>query len=162
MKTVTSCKNSVNTQLALLLNSDIKKFGISVKPDSKFGVETFSKDATFNNKARKYVSGAVKNLLNLLKNVLIFIFKVFYYILLFSFKVVFYTFKLMFLLLKILVFPILLFFMLFIPTKRSADNVKDCANGKPHYGYRYGRWYYGHNHVEGCEYGDSTCSGGRD
>ena len=86
MKTVTSCKNSVNTQLALLLNSDIKKFGISVKPDSKFGVETFSKDATFNNKTRKHVSGTVKTLLNILKNVLIFIFKVFYYILLFSFK----------------------------------------------------------------------------
>lgn len=34
----------------------------------------------------------------------------------------------------------------------------DCANCPPHYGYRYGRWYYGHHHdlavslevMEGC------------
>lgn len=29
----------------------------------------------------------------------------------------------------------------------------DCANCPPHYGYRYGRWYYGHGHAEGCEFG---------
>lgn len=29
----------------------------------------------------------------------------------------------------------------------------DCANCPPHYGYRYGRWYYGHHHVHGCEFG---------
>ena len=29
----------------------------------------------------------------------------------------------------------------------------DCANCPPHYGYRYGRWYYGHGHIEGCEFG---------
>lgn len=29
----------------------------------------------------------------------------------------------------------------------------DCANCPPHYGYRYGRWYYGHDHIEGCEFG---------
>ena len=29
----------------------------------------------------------------------------------------------------------------------------DCANCPPHYGYRYGRWYYGHNHTEGCTRG---------
>ena len=29
----------------------------------------------------------------------------------------------------------------------------DCENCPPHYGYRYGRWYYGHNHIEGCEFG---------
>ena len=27
----------------------------------------------------------------------------------------------------------------------------DCANCPPHYGYRYGRWYYGHGHQWGCE-----------
>lgn len=29
----------------------------------------------------------------------------------------------------------------------------DCANCPPHYGYRYGRWYYGHHHQYGCEFG---------
>lgn len=29
----------------------------------------------------------------------------------------------------------------------------DCANCPPHYGYRYGRWYYGHGHQWGCERG---------
>lgn len=29
----------------------------------------------------------------------------------------------------------------------------DCANCPAHYGYRYGRWYYGHHHVHGCEFG---------
>ena len=29
----------------------------------------------------------------------------------------------------------------------------DCANCPPHYGYRYGRWYYGHQHTDGCEFG---------
>ena len=29
----------------------------------------------------------------------------------------------------------------------------DCANCPPHYGYRYGRWYYGHHHSHGCEIG---------
>lgn len=38
----------------------------------------------------------------------------------------------------------------------------DCANCPPHYGYRYGRWYYGHSHTEGCEFGGNSCSGGRD
>ncbi len=28
----------------------------------------------------------------------------------------------------------------------------DCANCPPHYGYRYGRWYYGKNHDHGCEF----------
>ena len=27
----------------------------------------------------------------------------------------------------------------------------DCDNCPPHYGYRYGRWYYGHGHQHGCE-----------
>ena len=38
----------------------------------------------------------------------------------------------------------------------------DCANCPPHYGYRHGRWYYGHNHSEGCVFGGNSCSGGRD
>ncbi len=29
----------------------------------------------------------------------------------------------------------------------------DCANCPAHYGYRYGRWYYGHHHTRGCELG---------
>ena len=29
----------------------------------------------------------------------------------------------------------------------------DCANCPPHYGYRYGRWYYGHGHIRGCQRG---------
>lgn len=27
----------------------------------------------------------------------------------------------------------------------------DCDNCPAHYGYRYGRWYYGHGHQHGCE-----------
>lgn len=38
----------------------------------------------------------------------------------------------------------------------------DCANCPPHYGYRYGGWYYGHSHTEGCEFGGNKCDGGRD
>lgn len=38
----------------------------------------------------------------------------------------------------------------------------DCKNCPPHYGYRYGRWYYGHNHMEGCEFGGNSGSGGSD
>lgn len=34
----------------------------------------------------------------------------------------------------------------------------DCANCPPHYGYRYGRWYYGHDHVHGCEFGGNKGS----
>lgn len=36
----------------------------------------------------------------------------------------------------------------------------DCANCPPHYGYRYGRWYYGHDHIEGCEFGGNKGGGG--
>ncbi len=38
----------------------------------------------------------------------------------------------------------------------------NCAHCPPHYGYRYGRWYYGHNHVHGCEFGGNKGSGGMD
>ncbi len=38
----------------------------------------------------------------------------------------------------------------------------DCANCPPHYGYRYGRWYYGHDHVHGCGFGGNKGSGSMD
>lgn len=38
----------------------------------------------------------------------------------------------------------------------------DCANCSPHYGYRYGRWYYGHDHVHGCQFGGNRGSGSMD
>lgn len=42
---------------------------------------------------------------------------------------------------------------------KVSDAVLDCP---PHYGYRYGRWYYGHDHVHGCEFGGNKGSGSRD
>ena len=36
----------------------------------------------------------------------------------------------------------------------------DCVNCPPHYGYRYGRWYYGHDHTHGCEFGGNKGGGG--
>lgn len=36
----------------------------------------------------------------------------------------------------------------------------DCVHCPPHYGYRYGRWYYGHDHSHGCEFGGNKGSGG--
>lgn len=46
--------------------------------------------------------------------------------------------------------------------KKKKSNVcdGDCENCPPHYGYRYGRWYYGHHHIEGCERGGNDASGG--
>ena len=35
----------------------------------------------------------------------------------------------------------------------------DCAHCPPHFGYRYGRWYYGHGHVYGCEFGGNRGDG---
>lgn len=35
----------------------------------------------------------------------------------------------------------------------------DCANCPPHYGYRYGRWYYGRGHQHGCEFGGNKGDG---
>ena len=35
----------------------------------------------------------------------------------------------------------------------------DCSKCPPHYGYRYGRWYYGRNHVYGCEFGGNSHPG---
>ena len=46
--------------------------------------------------------------------------------------------------------------------KHSGNCDGDCANCPPHYGYRYGRWYYGHSHSEGCVFGGNKCNGGRD
>ena len=37
----------------------------------------------------------------------------------------------------------------------------DCANCPPHYGYRYGRWYYGHGHMRGCQRGGNGGASGR-
>lgn len=39
------------------------------------------------------------------------------------------------------------------PHKHSGRCEGDCSKCPPHYGYRYGRWYYGHNHVYGCQFG---------
>ena len=36
----------------------------------------------------------------------------------------------------------------------------NCDECPAHYGYRYGRWYYGHHHSHGCEFGGNDCSGG--
>ena len=36
----------------------------------------------------------------------------------------------------------------------------DCANCPPHYGYRYGRWYYGKGHVHGRQFGGNRGNGG--
>ncbi len=48
------------------------------------------------------------------------------------------------------------------PHKHNGRCNGDCANCPPHYGYRYGRWYYGHDHVHGCEFGGNKGSGSRD
>ena len=37
----------------------------------------------------------------------------------------------------------------------------DCENCPPHYGYRYGRWYYGHGHQRGCERGGNGGATGK-
>ena len=48
------------------------------------------------------------------------------------------------------------------PKRHSGKCDGDCANCPPHYGYRYGRWYYGHSHIHGCEFGGNKGDGGRD
>lgn len=35
----------------------------------------------------------------------------------------------------------------------------NCADCPPHYGYRYGKWYYGHEHARGCEFGNNKGGG---
>ena len=46
-------------------------------------------------------------------------------------------------------------------SKQSGKCTGDCAHCPPHYGYRYGRWYYGHGHMHGCEFGGNGGSDGR-
>lgn len=48
------------------------------------------------------------------------------------------------------------------PTGHNGRCNGDCANCPPHYGYRYGRWYYGHDHIYGCERGGNKGSGSMD
>lgn len=44
--------------------------------------------------------------------------------------------------------------------KSTGGCTGDCAHCPPHYGYRYGRWYYGHWHTLGCEFcGNRGCRG---
>lgn len=47
------------------------------------------------------------------------------------------------------------------PSNHSHYCNGDCANCPPHYGYRYGRWYYGHGHQGGCERGGNGGHTGR-
>lgn len=37
----------------------------------------------------------------------------------------------------------------------------DCEHCPPHYGYRYGRWYYGHGHQYGCQRGGNGGAKGK-
>ena len=46
-------------------------------------------------------------------------------------------------------------------TRESRSCNGDCDNCPPHYGYRYGRWYYGHGHQGGCERGGNGGASGR-
>lgn len=43
--------------------------------------------------------------------------------------------------------------------KHSGKCDGDRAHCPPHYGYRYGRWYYGHGHQYGCEFGGNKGDG---
>ena len=45
--------------------------------------------------------------------------------------------------------------------KHSHQCMGNCASCPPHYGYRYGRWYYGHGHQWGCELGGNGGASGR-
>lgn len=45
--------------------------------------------------------------------------------------------------------------------KKSSHCDGDCANCPAHYGYRYGRWYYGHGHQYGCQRGGNGGATGR-
>lgn len=42
--------------------------------------------------------------------------------------------------------------------KHSRHCDVNCANCPHHYGYRYGRWYYGKGHQYGCEFGGNKGS----
>lgn len=45
------------------------------------------------------------------------------------------------------------------PHKHNGRCNGDCAHCPPHYGYRYGRWYYGHGHQYECEFGGNKGDG---
>ena len=45
--------------------------------------------------------------------------------------------------------------------KHSGRCDGDCASCPSHYGYRYGRWYYGHAHQYGCTFGGNGGRKGR-
>lgn len=45
------------------------------------------------------------------------------------------------------------------PDRHKGRCSGDCANCPPHYGYRYGRWYYGRGHQYGCEFGGNSGDG---
>lgn len=45
--------------------------------------------------------------------------------------------------------------------KGSHDCNGGCDHCPAHYGYRYGRWYYGHGHQGGCERGGNGGASGR-
>jgi len=45
------------------------------------------------------------------------------------------------------------------PKKHSKRCDGDCENCPPHYGYRYGRWFYGKSHSHCCERGGNKCDG---
>lgn len=48
-------------------------------------------------------------------------------------------------------------------TKRHKGHCDgDCRNCPPHYGYRYGRWYYGRCHTYGCQFGGNRGDGAMD
>ena len=61
--------------------------------------------------------------------------------------------------------PGLLALLLGIASMSGPDNRHNgrcngnCSQCPPHYGYRYGRWYFGHDHAYGCEFGGNKCSG---
>lgn len=51
-----------------------------------------------------------------------------------------------------------------VSSKKKKDTGRcdsDCTNCPAHYGYRYGRWYYGHGHQHGCERGGNGGTSGR-
>ena len=46
-------------------------------------------------------------------------------------------------------------------TKHNGRCDGNCASCPPHYGYRYGRWYYGHAHQHGCVLGGNGGASGK-
>ena len=81
-------------------------------------------------------------------------------------SVLYYLIKVLMLLLAVVIIVSCVLLALFFNTSnKSANNKKcdgNCSNCPPHYGYRYGRWYYGHGHIEGCEFGGNKSDCDRD